>query len=492
MSYQVICEHPKTIINRSLIRFIRLGGTAFSVDGGKSYQQWKTLTFKSSYKDQTNNILRNLSRCFKRYAPLDEEDYIRNHVRFSVNADTEEVVVHKPTLCEVNKKFNLDDFFFLNPDSGETCPIFVQVPCGHCVICKHRKRLSFAFRCEAESQVHDYLPLFITLTYDPKWLGPKQADTDVKLHEDYKLHYEDCQKFLKRLRMRLAREYNFPMQRLRYAVCGEYMPSSHMPHFHIILWGMPFIAECGKIALYKLIDKTWSIYDRHTQSYEHIGRTQTKSCESTKGVGKYVGKYVSKSKEKDSDEFLHSSTRHGGIGSPWIRQKAKYLLENPDITKLYYKDKHNPDSKVKSMPMCKYFIDKVFPTLSMSVPQKLRDAIGDYMIAFNNLGQYSKVLQDRYFRFFADLHLILPMSLTLPPRCLPPMSCRECINQLDSSCAVLSKYANRDYSSADYLQDRRTLYFSIVTARMPKIDTIKMADDIRKELAKEKSKYVYC
>lgn len=453
---QVICEHPTLIVNRQLLSFIREGGCFYTTDNmATDLRFWKTPVCYGTTKQLQQSILSRLSKGFSSSKRRVEQD-----------------------------RSLLDSCYFVNVETGAICPIFVEVPCGHCVICQNRKRQSFAARCEAETQTHPYLPLFITLTY-----------SDDYLPEDGHLKYDDVQDFLKRLRIRLAREYHVDGATLRYACCGEYTPTTSRPHYHIILWGLPYISDGKKARLFELVDKTWSIYDRKTDTYNLIGRTQVKSCFNSRGVGKYVGKYVGKSftNGKD-DEFLHCSTRHGGIGTLWIQQHKKYLLENNDNLVLKYTDRFT--GQCKDMPMVKYFVNKVFPTVSMSVPQIVREAVGDFLIGINAMQQYEfgddTTITDRYLQLFHDLNISLPDSLMLPPRETPLLDIVDCTELLDESLAVLARYSNSDYSQADYLANRRNEYFSRVSEQMPKVDVQKLADDIRKRLAKEKAKYVHC
>ena len=120
---QVVCENPKFIVNPSLGQLLA------------KYHNYY-LNGKACYYKYTSRALFRLNmRPF--YECLD-----------SVNHDT------------------IDNYFVIDKDSGETFNIFLEVPCGHCAICKVRKQNSFVQRCRLESQLYDSYPWFFTLTYN--------------------------------------------------------------------------------------------------------------------------------------------------------------------------------------------------------------------------------------------------------------------------------------------------------------------------------------
>lgn len=87
----------------------------------------------------------------------------------------------------------LDNYYISNSVTGETYPIYIQVPCGHCEVCKNAKVNAFVDRCKLETQLYNSKPIFITLTYDD--IHRKQEGVSVR----------DIQLFLKRMRINLYR-----------------------------------------------------------------------------------------------------------------------------------------------------------------------------------------------------------------------------------------------------------------------------------------------
>jgi len=107
-----------------------------------------------------------------------------------------------------------------NPRSGEGDPL--SLPCGQCIGCRIDRSRMWAVRCMHEASLHPE-NCFITLTYAPEHL-PKDGG----------LHYEDFQKFMKRLRD------HFRGQNIRFYMCGEYGDENLRPHFHAILFNLDF------------------------------------------------------------------------------------------------------------------------------------------------------------------------------------------------------------------------------------------------------------
>lgn len=135
--------------------------------------------------------------------------------------------------------------------------IFVQtvgglVPCGRCHHCRINRRNKKTARLALEGITHEDV-LFVTLTYSDEFL-PRDIYCPVT-GEVLFSHVLGCldkravQLFLKRLRKKL------PPKSLRYFYCGEYGERKGRPHYHFILWGLPYSRR-------NLIFESWS--DPHT------------------------------------------------------------------------------------------------------------------------------------------------------------------------------------------------------------------------------------
>lgn len=126
------------------------------------------------------------------------------------------------------------------------------VPCGYCISCLSNKRDAWSFRLEKEMAVSTSA-MFVTLTY---------ADNNKT-----NLSKRDFQLFMKRLRKACAKPQPLRLSdflplggiippekdkvsqiarkgpNLRYYAVGEYGTKTQRPHYHIILFNMPFKAE---------------------------------------------------------------------------------------------------------------------------------------------------------------------------------------------------------------------------------------------------------
>lgn len=77
-------------------------------------------------------------------------------------------------------------------------------------------------RLTHEAQLHDETS-FVTLTY-----------SDANLPDDYSVHVDELQRFMKRLRFEIA------PTKVRYFACGEYGERNARPHYHLLLFGYQF------------------------------------------------------------------------------------------------------------------------------------------------------------------------------------------------------------------------------------------------------------
>lgn len=97
----------------------------------------------------------------------------------------------------------------------------IELPCGHCILCRLEHARQWAVRITHEAQLH-LQSSFVTLTYD-----------DAHLPAHNSLHYPDLQKFWKRLRKTHAP--------IRYYAVGEYGDITNRPHYHACIFGHAFI-----------------------------------------------------------------------------------------------------------------------------------------------------------------------------------------------------------------------------------------------------------
>lgn len=248
--------------------------------------------------------------------------------------------------------------YVLFTEDGETFPAFMVVPCGHCRLCRANKVRDMQTRCAAESASHAYKPIFITLTYNDDNLPSDMSDC-----------LADFQRFLKRLRIKVQRKYgDFP---LRYMAVSEYTPTTHRPHIHMLLWGLPYIThksdESSFFALNNFISDTWS-----------NGFVKSEICRDSSGA--YCLKYMKKG--TDPDCWLVSSRRNG-IGYNYAMSLLPFVLKNPDITKFTIRQR---DGSFKTYVIPAYFRRIWFPTVSKFIPSTISNYLKTFFDFGNKLG----------------------------------------------------------------------------------------------------------
>lgn len=150
---------------------------------------------------------------------------------------------YKP--CDIPHE-TIDNYKIINPDTGETFPLFLLVRCNHCTLCRKRRVSQWSYRCIAEQRKSDGLNFFITLTYNNEHYPPSG------------LYKRDPQLFLKRLRMDIYRKLGKYIN-LRYICCGEYGKNTHRGHYHMNLFNVPKEYAPNLHTMLKRIERNWCI-----------------------------------------------------------------------------------------------------------------------------------------------------------------------------------------------------------------------------------------
>ena len=129
----------------------------------------------------------------------------------------------------------------------------MEVACGQCLGCRADRRRMWSMRIVHESCVHETRGgnSFITLTYrDKSECDDKQLEKGLHVPDDWSLHKEHLQRFMKRLRKFFAPE------KIRFYACGEYgaickhgidtdlvkcpLCNVGRPHYHACLFNCTF------------------------------------------------------------------------------------------------------------------------------------------------------------------------------------------------------------------------------------------------------------
>lgn len=268
---------------------------------------------------------------------------------------------------------NIENFGVLTDNGLE--PMFFAVPCGKCVLCRENKASEWSFRALCENQSSISQPLFVTLTFKPKYR-----------HNDG-IHKEDIQLFMKRLRRNLDKrgiEHN-----IRYFACGEYGKKSKVPHYHLILWNFPrenfgtitsclhFVEDAWRIAVKDRLGRIQYNTDGSPIT-DSIGFAYCVNCE--KGAISYVMKYMRKDcviPQGCRPTFFLSSRKHGGIGALHFKQYIDFYRNNPDCLEFTVHDKFSGYSQTKTLPA--YFRRMVYPSVSIVISKYDRDVYQQFI-----------------------------------------------------------------------------------------------------------------
>ena len=321
---QIYCEHPVIIVNPELKR--------------------KLILYKTY---QTPNGITTISKGEADYYAYSFPKYKYSPKRFGVTLET------------------LDQFNVIDPLTGAIYPMYIQVPCGKCVLCKDKKAREWSFRAMCENTTSTSQPIFVTLTYNNQHL-PKCG-----------IFKEEVQLFMKRLRIRLDRLHY--KHNIRYFACGEYGHYSKRPHYHMILWNFPRYGTFENIwNVIKFVEKCWSV---PTGEYNTDGSPVTSQlgfvycvpCD--KGAISYVMKYMRKDIEQVSGKnpvFFLSSRKNGGIGAEYARKHRDFYRIHPDCLDIAVTDPYS--GVTQSMTVPQYFKRIFYPTMSQCITKQARDA----------------------------------------------------------------------------------------------------------------------
>lgn len=335
------------------------------------------------------------------YSHKDVHIFVHNkHVGFYSDLRYIDITKYYPKRLGVTPE-NYEQSYIVDVN-GESIPLYMCVPCGHCRICRHKKSSELAARCVAETNMYDSLPYFVTFTYNDNFLP---ADGVRK---------SDLQLFLKRLRSRL--DYYGIEHNIRYFAVAEYGSKTLRPHYHVILWNFPK-AECFPtlMSVIKFLERCWSVFKldkfnkripkkdsngnifRYPNSNKIIYETEQigfiKVLPMKEGCPAYVTKYMRKPPKipfGKNNVFSLSSNRNGGIGSAFIKSQREYFLKNPDITYLTLIDK-NVSGKIIKMPITSYVKNILMGTPSTYIKCKQYEILRNFTHSYKLL----KIMHER-------------------------------------------------------------------------------------------------
>lgn len=229
----------------------------------------------------------------------------------------------------------------------------MEVACGQCLGCRLDYSRMWAARIVHEASLHADRGgnSFITLTYrDRRQCDPVQLAKGYHIHDDWSLHVDDFQRFMKRLRKAT------PGERVRFFHVGEYGEfcrhglsvsvcewcSVGRPHYHAILFNRSFPDR-------KVIGRRRETVDYTSEELEglwkyglvHVGDV---TMQSAAYVARYCLKKVTGSasagyyENVDEDGVIHrvareyaTMSRRPGVGRDWFAEYASDCFPSDEI-----------------------------------------------------------------------------------------------------------------------------------------------------------------
>lgn len=232
--------------------------------------------------------------------------------------------------------------------------------CGQCRQCRLNRRRQKTTRVVLESKKHEHC-LFITLTYSNPWLPTLITDKSGDIlwkNPGGVLVKSDIQNFMKRVRRVL------PPRSIRFWCVGEYGDKNWRPHFHLIIWGLPY-------------DKRHIIYDAWSDpitghAYCDPNRLDVQVPRDNWDIGSYCSSYVMKKMTNPKDTRLNGRspeffTSSKGIGLSFVQDYVVAMLNGSAQA---YIEMHGDIPRTilidgKKMPLDRYMRGKIIDALQI-------------------------------------------------------------------------------------------------------------------------------
>lgn len=220
----------------------------------------------------------------------------------------------------------------------------ITLSCGSCIGCRVRKQVAWGTRIYCESRLHLFSS-FATFTYD-----------DEHLPSDGGLHYEDMQRFFKRLRLEVA------PSRIRFFCGCEYGGRYGRPHYHVVFLGWVPDEE----AIFRRAGTAAAVISPFLERLWGMGGVRATLLEPAQclyvakhNVDKLTGAQADREGtyrrvDRDTGEIVEvrapfaTMSRRPGIGHAWVE---RYL---DDVSKIFH-DGVVVEGKLRQLP--RYFDD---------------------------------------------------------------------------------------------------------------------------------------
>lgn len=225
------------------------------------------------------------------------------------------------------------------------------IPCQNCYACKLNKSAEWATRNILETLDHEH-NYFITLTYDDYNLPiPERMEIEQPMEDGTILKYniendgtwiEGClipdhiEKFIKDIR----NYFNYRgIQNIRYFYCGEYGETTHRPHYHILLYGLPMdLSQNYSYHIDKnykehwknpIIDKFWP-YGMHDIANIEWSSAAYVSRYTMKKIFDEPKSNILYAQEGKIKEYVRMSNRPG-IGMKYYKEHSLDIYKNDEM-----------------------------------------------------------------------------------------------------------------------------------------------------------------
>lgn len=216
----------------------------------------------------------------------------------------------------------------------------ISVPCGKCEACRLRNVENWKHRAmyEIKYSANSY---FVTLTYDDDHVTyDKDSGEPTLVREDYRLFLKRLRHFLYSVDGKYRTEEEVKM---RYLLCGEYGTKNDRPHFHAILFDLPWNGhrEIHHRYVCDTLEKAWS------KGYVYVTQVQPGAIDYVCSyvLGKYDWKRVVE------PPFMVASNH---IGMAYVARMKEWHKEHPEERT----GMQMGNGKTVTMP--RYIQDKIF------------------------------------------------------------------------------------------------------------------------------------
>lgn len=218
-----------------------------------------------------------------------------------------------------------------------------DVPCQQCIGCRIDYARSWSLRIMNETEKYPKGECwFVTVTYNDEYLPPVRpvikVDEDgvitTKISEFHSISLDDHQKFMKRLRKKLKKDFD---KECRFFCALEYGDLSMRPHMHYILFGVPLndlrmykiSRSCDPLYTSDWLSELWTDDNGKSRGFITVGAVTSDSAS-------YCARYAIKKRKMKRQEFYSDlgiepekcvMSRRPGIGAIWFNEHGKSMYE---------------------------------------------------------------------------------------------------------------------------------------------------------------------